>query len=150
MILGIVAIISCERKDIEPSKAELIVGNWDVKNYYHLYHDFTDENLSSDASFTLPDSNYIGYDAMEFKSDGTTRWHRNDLYVQQGLYDDPYETIHWQIIDDTLIFGSQWKYAIKELNNKNLVIEEYVNNGHEEYGHHHWEQIHRYTLKRAQ
>ena len=65
------------------------------------------------------------------------------------MYDDPYATFNWQIVDDTLIIASELKYAIKELNKNDLVIEEYANNGGEEYSHHHWEQIHRYTLKRA-
>ena len=150
VILGIIAMRACKPRNVDPDFEKLIVGKWEVKTCYHWYHDLTDENLSSEELFTLPDANYIGYDSIEFNADKTSRWHRSDLYVQQGMYDDPYITFNWRIIDDTLIVASQVKYAIKELNKKDLVIEEYANNGGEEYGHHHWEQIHRYTLKRAQ
>ena len=71
------------------------------------------KNRYSEESFTLPDANYIGYDAIEFNADKTSRWHRSDLYVQQGMYDDPYATFNWQIVDDTLIIASELKYAIK-------------------------------------
>lgn len=47
------------------------------------------------------------------------------------MYDDPYATFNWQIVDDTLIIASELKYAIKELNKNDLVIEEYANNGGE-------------------
>lgn len=150
VILGIVAMIACEPKNVEPDYEKKIVGKWEVKNYYHWYHDFTDESFSSEESFTLPDTSYQGYDSIEFKAYGSSRWHMSDRWVQQGMYDNPYRTFNWQIVDDTLIVNFEGKYAIKELNNENLVIEQYANNGHEEYGHHHWEQIHRYTLKRAQ
>lgn len=89
------------------------------------------KNRYSEESFTLPDANYIGYDAIEFNADKTSRWHRSDLYVQQGMYDDPYATFNWQIVDDTLVVASELKYAIKELNKNDLVIEEYANNGGE-------------------
>ena len=136
---------------VEHSKYEkLIVGKWEVNTYYHWHHDFTDESLSYEETITPSDTNYIGYDSMEFNTDGTTLWHMSDRYVHDGMFDNPYRTFTWQISDDTLMVNSEWKYAIKELNNEKLVIEEYVNNGHEEYGHHHWEQIHRYTLNRAQ
>lgn len=149
VILGIVAMIACDPQNVKPSYEKQIVGKWEVKTYYHWYHDFTDEK-TYETLITLPDTNYQGYDSIEFKTDGTSRWHMTDRYVQQGMHDDPYKTFNWQIIDDTLIISSEWKFAIKELNNENLLIEQYMNNGHEEFGHHHLEQIHRYSLKRAQ
>lgn len=149
VILGIVAITACKPKE-KTSDKELIVGKWEVKTYYHWYNDFTNESLSFEETATLPDTSYQGYDIIEFNSDGTTRWHMSDRYVQQGMYDNPYRTFNWQIRDDTLIVGQEWKFAIKELNIEDLVIERHINNGHEEYSHHHWEQTHRYTLKRAQ
>ena len=149
VILGIIALSACKPGNVKPDFEKQIVGKWEVKTYYYWYHDLTDEIWSSEESYTLPDANYIGYDSIEFNADKTSRWHRSDLYVQQGMYDDPYATFNWQIVDDTLIIASELKYAIKELNKNNLVIEEYANNGGEQYGHHHWEQIHRYTLKRA-
>lgn len=149
-ILGIVAMIACEPKNVKPDYEKQIAGNWEVKTYYHWYHDFTDENLSFETSVTLPDANYQGYDSIEFKTDGTSRWHMTDLWVQQSMFDDSYRTLNWQIVGDTLIVDFAGKFAIKELNNENLVIEQYRNNGHEEYSHHHSEQIHRYTLKRVQ
>lgn len=137
-------------KDEEPNYEGLIIGKWEVKTYYHLQHDFTDESLSFEASYTLPDTTYVGYDSIVFNTDRTSHWHMTDLYVSSGMFSDPYKHFSWTISDDTLIIESQTKYAIQELNSDNLVIEAYENNGHEEYGHHHLEQIHRYTLKRAQ
>lgn len=148
LLIALVAMTACDPK--KPSNEELILGKWEVKTYYHMYHDFTDENCSFEASYTLPDTTYVGYDSIEFNNDGTSQWHMSDLYVSSGMFTDPYKHFNWIIRDDSLIVNCQDKYAIKELNSENLVIEEYVNNGHEEYSHHHWEQIHRYTLKRVQ
>lgn len=148
VILGIVAMTACKPKE-KTSNKELIVGKWEVKTYYHWCHDFTNENLSYEESANLPDTNYVGYDAVKFNADGTSRWHMSDLYVQQGMYDNPYRTFNWQIREDTLIVSYDWKFTIKELNIEKLVIESYINNGHEEYSHHHLEQTHRYTLKRV-
>ena len=149
LLIALVAMTACDPK--KPSNEELILGKWEVKTYYHMYHDFTDENCSFESSYTLPDTTYVGYDSIEFNNDGTSLWHMSDLYVSSGMFTDPYKHFNWIIRDDSLIVNyCQDKYAIKELNSENLVIEEYVNNGHEEYSHHHWEQIHRYTLKRVQ
>ena len=148
LFISLIAMGACKPKE-KTSYKELIVGKWEVKKYYTWYHDFTDESLSFEETTTLPDTSYQGYDMIEFNADGTSLWHMSDRYVQQGMFDNPYRTFNWQISDDSLIVHSEWKYAIKELNTENLVIEEYVNNGHEEYGHHHWEQTHRYTLKRT-
>lgn len=152
-VLVALMMTACDPKEPsyeELNYEELIVGKWEVQTYYHMHHDFTDESLSFEASYTLPDTTYMGYDSIVFNTDRTSHWHMTDLYVSSGLFTDPYKHFSWTIGDDTLIINSDKKYAIKELNRENLVIEEYVNNGHEEYGHHHWEQIHRYTLKRAQ
>lgn len=113
VILGIIALSACKPGNVKPDFEKQIVGKWEVKTCYHWYHDLTDEIWSSEESFTLPDTNYIGYDAIEFNADKTSRWHRSDLYVQQGMYDDPYATFNWQIVDDTLIIASELKYAIK-------------------------------------
>ena len=147
LFISLIAMGACKPKE-KTSYKELIVGKWEVKKYYTWYHDFTDESLSFEETTTLPDTSYQGYDMIMFNADGTSLWHMSDRYVQQGMFDNPYRTFYWQISEDSLIVQSEWKYAIKELNTENLVIEEYVNNGHEEYGHHHWEQIHRYNLER--
>ena len=147
LFISLIAMGACKPKE-KTSYKELIVGKWEVKKYYTWYHDFTDESLSFEETTTLPDTSYQGYDMIMFNADGTSLWHMSDRYVQQGMFDNPYSTFNWQISEDTLIVQSEWKYAIKELNTENLVIEKYVNNGHEEYGHHHWEQIHRYNLER--
>lgn len=142
---------ACRNKDTF-GYDELIVGKWEVASFYHWSHDFTDESLSEEVTYTLPDSNYIGYDSTEFNTDGTMRWHRNDRYVAQGLFDDPYVQVNWHISGDTLFVGHEdpTVFTIKQLNSENLVIENYTNNGHPMYSHHHLEQIKRYTFKRAQ
>jgi hypothetical protein len=79
----------------------------------------------------------------------------SDLYVHDGMYTEPYRHFEWRISGDSLFVSTNWfegsvlKYAIKELNNETLVIEQYTNNGHPEYSHHHWEQTHCYTFKRT-
>ena len=125
------------------------------KSYYHWYHDFTDESLSSERTYTLSDTNYIGYDSAEFNTTGTMRWHMNDRYVSSGMFSDPYINFEWRIKGDSLFVSPNWvadaiaKYAIKELNSEALVIEQYLDNEHPEYSYHHWEQIHRYTFSRC-
>lgn len=151
-VLATLMMTACnpkESKDEELNYEGLIVGKWEVKTYYHMQHDFTADS-SWEESYTLPDTTYVGYDSIAFNADRTSDWHMTDLYVSSGMFTDPYKHFSWVISDDTLIIGSQLKFAIKELNCENLAIEAYENNGHEEYGHHHLEQIHRYTLKRAQ
>lgn len=133
--------------------SELVVGQWEVKTAYHWSHDFTDESLSWEETLTPTDSNYIGYDSLEFYANGTMRWHMNDLYCANGMFDNPNVSYEWRIDGDSLLLSHDWvnvdKYAIKTLDKKNLVIEQYTNNEHEEYSHHHLEQIHRYTLNRC-
>lgn len=148
LLIALLVMNACDPK--KPSNEELIVGKWEVESYYHWYHDFTDESLSFEVSYTLPDTTYVGFDSIEFNADGISHWHMSDLYVSGGMFTDPYKHFSWIIRDDTLIVNNEEIFAIKELNSEKLVIEEYVNNGHEEYGHHHWEQIHRYTFNRAQ
>ena len=145
------AMTACSNKDTF-GYDELIVGKWEVSSYYHWSHDFTDESLSGEVTYTLPDSNYVGYDWAEFHDDGTMRWHRNDCWVREGLFADPYVQYNWHISGDTLFVGYEDPevFTIKQLNSENLVIENYMNNGHPEYSHHHLEQIQRYTLKRTQ
>ncbi len=148
---ALVAMIACNDKT---DYKELIVGKWEVQTCYHWYHDFTDESLSFEEISAPADTNYIGYDSAEFNADGTSRWHMNDRYVQGGMFTDPFRHFNWCISEDSLFVytgtleNAMWKFAIKELDGKNLVVEEYTNNGHQDYSHHHWEQILRYTFKR--
>ena len=155
LFISLIAMGACKPKE-KTSYKELIVGKWEVKKYYTWYHDFTDESLSFEETTTLPDTSYQGYDSAEFNANGTTRWHMSDRWVSQGMYSDPYRNFEWRIDGDSLFVSPNWvadnisKYAIKELDNETLVIEEYLNNEHPDYSHHHWEQIHRYTFRRVQ
>ena len=154
------AMVSCKKDNTnnndKPNYTELIVGNWDVQTCHHWLHDFTDETYADETFTPATDTNYRGYDAAEFYSDGTTRWHMSDLYVHDGMYTEPYRYFEWRITDDSLFVSTNWfegnvsNYAIKELNKETLVIEEYTNNEHEMYHHHHLEQTHCYTFKRVQ
>ena len=148
-LIALSAMTACRNKDTF-GYDELIVGKWEVASFYHWSHDFTDESLSGEVTYTLPDSNYVGYDSAEFNADGTMRWHRNDRYVDQGLFADSYVQYNWHISGETLYIGNETGFVIKVLNSENLVIENYTNNEHPEYSHHHLEQINRYTFKRAQ
>lgn len=153
-LFALVAMTSCGDKE-KPDYKDLIVGQWEVTTYYHWNHDFTDESIS-ETTCTLPDTTYQGYDSAKFNANGTTRWHMCDLWVSQGSYSDPYRSFEWRIDDDSLLVSPNWvadnisKYAIKKLDRENLVIEEYTNNGHADYNHHHREQIHRYTFRRVE
>ena len=149
----VTTMVSCNKNN--QSKEELIVGKWDVQTYHGWFHDFT-LDTHQDVTFTpATDTNYVGYDAAEFYADGTTRWHMSDKYVHDGMFTDPYRHFEWRISGDSLFVSTNWsdgsvlKYAIKELNNETLVIEQYTNNGHSEYSHHHWEQTQCYTFKRT-
>ncbi|MBO6023779.1 MAG: hypothetical protein J6P83_02880 [Bacteroidales bacterium] len=149
----VTTMVSCNKNN--QSKEELIVGKWDVQTYHCWLHDFTMDTYE-DATYTpATDTNYRGYDAAEFYSDGTTRWHMSDLYVHDGMYTEPYRHFEWRNSGDSLFVSTNWfegsvlKYAIKELNNETLVIEQYTNNGHPEYSHHHLEQTQCYTFKRT-
>lgn len=150
ILFAIVAMIACNDKT---EYKDLIVGKWEVQTYYHWFHDFTAETYE-DGTCSPSDTNYIGYDSVEFDADGISHWHMNDRYVQGGMFTDPIRHFNWCISEDSLFVytgtleNAMWKFAIKELDGENLVVEEYKNNGHSEYSHHHWEQIQRYTFKR--
>jgi hypothetical protein len=147
VILGIIALSACKPGNVKPDFEKQIVGKWEVKSCYHWYHDLTDEIWSSEESFTLPDTNYIGYDAIEFNADGTLRWHMSDLMVQEGAFTDPYVEANWFLHGDSLIINTT-KYAITKPDEETLIIEDYFRvNSYQ--GHHGWERINRYTLKRG-
>ena len=149
----VTTMVSCNKNN--QSKEELIVGKWDVMTYHGWFHDFTLDTHQDVTCTPATDTNYVGYDAAEFYADGTTRWHMSDKYVHDGMFTDPYRHFEWRISGDSLFVSTNWsdgsvlKYAIKELNNETLVIEQYTNNGHSEYSHHHWEQTQCYTFKRT-
>ena len=149
----VTTMVSCNKNN--QSKEELIVGKWDVQTYHGWFHDFTLDTHQDVTCTPATDTNYVGYDAAEFYADGTTRWHMSDKYVHDGMFTDPYRHFEWRISGDSLFVSTNWfegsvlKYAIKELNNETLVIEQYTNNGHSEYSHHHWEQTQCYTFKRT-
>ena len=149
----VTTMVSCNKNN--QSKEELIVGKWDVMTYHGWFHDFTLDTHQDVTCTPATDPNYVGYDAAEFYADGTTRWHMSDKYVHDGMFTDPYRHFEWRINGDSLFVSTNWfegsvlKYAIKELNNETLVIEQYTNNGHPEYSHHHWEQTQCYTFKRT-
>lgn len=153
-LFALIAMTACGDKE-KPGYKDLIVGKWEVKTFYHWTHDFTDESLSGEETYNLPDTMYQGYDLAEFNANGTTRWHMSDRWVSQGMYSDPYRNFDWRIDGDSLFVSPDWvadnisKYTIKELDSENLVIEEYSNNGHPDYSHHHLEQIRRYTFRRV-
>ena len=149
----VTTMVSCNKNN--QSKEELIVGKWDVMTYHGWFHDFTLDTHQDVTCTPATDTNYVGYDAAEFYADGTTRWHMSDKYVHDGMFTDPYRHFEWRISGDSLFVSTNWfegsvlKHAIKELNNETLVIEQYTNNGHPEYSHHHWEQTQCYTFKRT-
>ena len=149
----VTTMVSCNKNN--QSKEELIVGKWDVMTYHGWFHDITLDTSQDITCTPATDTNYVGYDAAEFYADGTTRWHMSDKYVHDGMFTDPYRHFEWRISGDSLFVSTNWfegsvlKYAIKELNNETLVIEQYTNNGHPEYSHHHWEQTQCYTFKRT-
>ena len=152
--MSLTTLVSCNKNN--PSHKELVVGKWDVQTYHHWLHDINDDTYEDVTCTPATDPNYRGYDAAEFYADGTTRWHMSDLYVHDGMYNDPYRHFEWRINGDSLFISTNWvednvtKYAIKELNKETLIIEEYTNNKHPEYHHHHLEQTHCYTFKRVQ
>ena len=150
----VTSMVSCN-KDNQKNE-ELIIGKWDVQTYYNWEHDITCDSYIESTYTPATDTNYRGYDASEFYADGTTRWHMSDKYVHDGMFTEPYKYFEWRISGDSLFVSTNWfegsvlKYAIKELNKETLVIEQYTNNGHPEYSHHHLEQTHCYTFKRVQ
>ena len=149
----VTTMVSCNKNN--PKNEELIVGKWDVQTYHSWVHDFTLDTHQDVTCTPATDPNYVGYDAAEFYADGTTRWHMSDKYVHDGMFTDPYRDFEWRINGDSLFVSTNWaaddvaRYAIKELNNETFVIEQYTNNEHSEYSHHHWEQTQCYTFKRT-
>ena len=149
----VTTMVSCNKNN--PKNEELIVGKWDVQTYHSWVHDFTLDTHQEVTCTPATDPNYVGYDAAEFYADGTTRWHMSDKYVHDGMFTDPYRDFEWRINGDSLFVSTNWaaddvaRYAIKELNNETFVIEQYTNNEHSEYSHHHWEQTQCYTFKRT-
>ena len=149
----VTTMVSCNKNN--PKNEELIVGKWDVQTYHSWVHDFTLDTHQDVTCTPATDPNYVGYDAAEFYADGTTRWHMSDKYVHDGMFTDPYRDFEWRINGDSLFVSTNLeaddvaRYAIKELNNGTLVIEQYTNNEHSEYSHHHWEQTQCYTFKRT-
>ena len=148
----VTTLVSCNKNN--PKNEELIVGKWDVQTYHSWVHDFTLDTHQDVTCTPATDTNYVGYDAAEFYADGTTRWHMSDKYVHDGMFTDPYRLFEWRINGDSLSVSTNLeaddvaRYAIKELNDETLVIEQYTNNEHLEYSHHHWEQTQCYTFKR--
>ena len=149
----VTTMVSCNKNN--PKNEELIVGKWDVQTYHSWVHDFTLDTHQDVTCTPATDPNYVGYDAAEFYADGTTRWHMSDKYVHDGMFTEPYKYFEWRINGDSLFVSTDWttddvaRYAIKELDNETLVIEQYTNNGHPEYSHHHLEQTQCYTFKRT-
>ena len=149
----VTTMVSCNKNN--PKNEELIVGKWDVQTYHSWVHDFTLDTHQDVTCTPATDTNYVGYDAAEFYADGTTRWHMSDKYVHDGMFTEPYKYFEWRITGDSLSVSTNWaeddvaRYAIKELNDETLVIEQYTNNEHSEYSHHHWEQTQCYTFKRT-
>lgn len=130
-----------------------IVGKWDVQNIHHVVDDHT-AGTHNEYTQNVTDSAYVGYDTVEFNADGSTRWHMNDRYVQQGRYPYSYRDFNWYIKGDSLIVWAEseenrwFTFEIMELDGKKLVVEEYYDNP-EEYGHHHLEGTNRYTFKKV-
>ena len=138
----------------DPSNTEQLIGNWDVQSYYLWIHDLTDEDpwvndgsYSHEETWNLPDTNYVGYDAIEFNADGTLRWHMSDLMAQEGAFTDPYVEANWFLNGESLIINTT-KYTITKPDEETLIIEDYFRvNSYQ--GHHGWERINRYTLRRG-
>lgn len=153
MMVAIVAMamVSCNKGS---NYQEQIVGKWEVKTYHLWIHDLNDEDpwamgdsYSREETWNLPDTNYSGYDAAEFNADGTMRWHMTDRMVIEGGYADPYINANWYISGDSLMID-ETKYAIKEINDGSLVIEDYYRvNSYQ--SHHGWERTNCYAFERV-
>lgn len=150
VLLALVSLSACKDKH---DNAELIIGKWAVESYRYQCYDHTAEQ-NEDVTYTPTDNNYIGYDTVEFYSDGATRWHMNDLYVQSGMYDDANRNFNWYIQGDSLIVyagqrdNSRWRFGIKELNDKTLVVEDF-HTVLPMYGHHHLDITETYKFKKS-
>jgi len=85
--------------------------------------------IRDDEIYNVSDTNYIGFDAAEFFADGIMRWHTNENY--QAFYGNESITLSWSINEAKLYIERgpdslghvEWEYEIKELNDRNLVIE---------------------------
>lgn len=127
VLCGIGMLCACDDKDY----SELIIGTWDVQTYSFLHVDYYQDTswIRDDEIYNVSDTNYIGFDAAEFFADGIMRWHTNEMY--QAFYGNESITLSWSINDNILYIerGSdslgyvKWEYEIKELNDRNLVIE---------------------------
>lgn len=150
-LLALVALTACGDKD--KHYEELIVGKWEQQSCYTRYHDFTDESLSWEGYSYLPDSNFAGYDTIQFNANGTARYNLNDRWVRQGMFDYHHRDYEWRIVGDSLFVytntvGDGMNYQIKQLDNETLVVEEYLNNYPPLYSQHHHEEKHTNTFKR--
>ena len=131
-----------------------IVGKWYILSVRHEMTDHT-AGTYDDRTIFSTNSNYIGYDTIDFDADGNSRWHMNDRYVSDGMFTDPYRYFNWYRTGDSLIVWKEFienrmfAFEIKELSNSTLVVEEYYDKP-EEYSHHHIEGTDCYTLKRVQ
>lgn len=149
-LLGICMFVACA-----PDNEDKIVGKWVVTRYRSIVHDIT-SGTYEDVTYTETDTEYPGYDTVEFKADGTTLWHMNDYYVQSGLFSNPYREYDWLIRSDKLYIYSgtlennRWDYSILELNRNKLYIEGSHDNYPPLYGHHYIEETRYYTFKRVQ
>lgn len=153
-VLGSLLLFSVTTACSSDNNDELIVGKWYVQSVRHVTDDHT-AGTHNDYTIHTTDTNYIGYDSVEFYADGTMRWHRNDRYMHDGMYREPNKYYSWYSSNDSLFMwnGSvenRLVYEIKKLNSKTLVMEHYHNNEHEEYSHHHIEGTDCYTCQRSQ
>ena len=122
---------ACDDKDY----SELIICTWDVQTYRFLRVDYYQDTswIRDDEIYNVSDTNYIGFDAAEFFADGIMRWHLNEKYqaIYGNEFPDHYMTLRWSINDNILYIERgpdslghvKWEYEIKELNDRNLVIE---------------------------
>lgn len=145
---------ACDPTCTCPSNEELIVGQWSVVSHRHVTHDLFTGHYE-DVTMTPADSSYVGYDEAEFFVDGTMRWHMNDRYFHNGMFDSPYREFKWLINGDSLhIFPDRldnawWNFEIKQINSTALVVEDHhFINDPPLYGHHTMEITESYDFKR--
>lgn len=127
VLCGIGMLCACDDKDY----SELIIGTWDVQTYSFLHVDYYQDTswIRDEEIYNVSDTNYIGFDAAEFFADGIMRWHTNENY--QAFYGNESITLSWSINEAKLYIERgpdslghvEWEYEIKELNDRNLVIE---------------------------
>ena len=154
LLVALFAIATMTACHNDPDYNELIVGKWDLQKIHYIVDDHTN-GTHNDYTDLTTDTNYVGYNTVEFNANGTTRWHMNDRYVQDGMYDYTYRDFNWYITGDSLIIwcenmDNRWfSFEIKELDRTSLVVEEYYNHP-AEYSHPHLEGTDCYTFKRIQ